>query len=148
MALAYDTSPVGTTSAGANTMDPRIVLLIALMFGAGGRLDRRLFRDIDDIPDFILPHTFYSNLGGPPPAGAHHHSRQAVLQWLHDRLRSEDGSRLGRLDAIPLLLAAASQGAGQAVSTTTTSGQTQPAPSSFDPMTALALALLLGQDHY
>jgi hypothetical protein len=146
MALAYDTSPVGTTSAGANTMDPRVVLLIALMMGAGGRLDRRLFRDIDDIPDFLLPHTFHS---GPGASGGEVHHRQAVLQWLHDRLRSEDGSRLGRLEALPLLLAAVSQGAGQAASTTTTSGQTQAvAPSGFDPMAVMALALLLGQDHY
>jgi hypothetical protein len=126
-------------------MDPRLTLLLALLSGASGRIERRFSRDIDDIPNFILPHTFFSGSGA---SGPNTHHRQEVLQWLHDRLRGEDGSRAARLDVVlPLLLTLVSQQtSGQAAAIPAPTG-TAPVPSAapagIDPTALLLLFLLL-----
>jgi len=119
------------------------LLLLALLLGGGGR---RMFRDIDQIPHSILPNQFFSGAGA---SGTHTHDREAVLQWLHDRIRS-DSPGLDLAALLPLLV---SQTSGQAPAamlaptTTATVPATYATPAGIDPNTLLALLLLLRPLH-
>jgi hypothetical protein len=129
MALYYDASPVATTQAGGNTMNPALLIAALLLGGGGGRDDRRLFVELEEIIPPTLPH------------------RDRILRILFDLLRGRGSSR----ELLPLmLLLSGSQASAQAPAAmpAPTTPTTAPAAASagIDPMTLFAILALTQRD--
>src|SRR6266478_2754328 len=126
MALYYDTSPVGTTSAGGNTMNP--LLLAVLLLGAGGRHER--FHRFFELEHILMG----------PPLNLNQAQALQVIQEVQ-LVAGREGGLTRRRELLPLLLLLASQAPAQATTTAPTTTTTA-APAGLDP-TALALTFAL-----